>query len=110
MIMYGGYDKKLIASAKLVSMEKYGYAYSEDLDLVQGALSNEVEVEGLEGGRARVTYNGKPFEVTVRGHMPGKKTAPTTIQEKTEEQHQRMKKIAEGERPGWVSVWDAANH
>ncbi|MCD6414171.1 MAG: hypothetical protein J7L23_00905 [Candidatus Diapherotrites archaeon] len=95
----GRFEKRLIASAKLASMEKYGYCYSEDLAVVKEYLRDEVEIEESEGNRVTVTRNGISFEIDVRGMVPKKtEVASWAIQP------------AEERRGKWVSVFDPANH
>jgi len=94
--MKGLFDRKLIASAKLTSMEKYGFTYNSDLMLVESSLE-DVIVHHLDEGKVRVTYNGKAFEVFVRDYVPPRKPV----------------KDVEGDRERknrWVSIWDIENH
>ncbi len=93
----GNFGQKLVASAKLSSMEKYGWAYMEDYLLVKDALSTEVTIEELGNGMIRVTYNGRTFDVKIRDWAgPAEKAGKP--------------KIIQGERKGWVSIWDVNNH
>ena len=94
----GNFGKKLVASAKLSSMEKYGWAYMEDYLIVKDSMAPEVNIEELGDGKIRVTYNGRTFDVLIRdwsGKSMEKAGKP---------------KIIEGTRKGWVSIWDINNH
>ncbi len=94
----GNFGQKLVASAKLSSMEKYGWCYMEDYLIVKDNLAPDVQIEELGNGKIRVTFNGRTFDVVVRdwaGKSMEKAGKP---------------KIIQGERKGWVSIWDINNH
>lgn len=96
----GRFEKRLVASAKLGSMEKYGYCNSGDLDVVKEFLSDEVSCEELGHNKVRVLRNGRSFEVEVRGRVQG-----------TENYQRKWKVEPDEERKGrWVSVFDPENH
>ncbi len=94
----GNFGQKLVASAKLSSMEKYGWAYMEDYLIVRENLAGEVQIEELGDGKIRVTHNGRTFEVKIRDWAG-----------KTMEKAGKPKVIS-GERKGWVSIWDVNRH
>ncbi|MCD4740571.1 hypothetical protein K8R43_05295 [archaeon] len=96
----GMFENRLVASAKVMSMEKYGYCSSEDLAVVKDFLSDEVCCEKLEGNKYKITRAGISFEVEVRGHVSG------------QESYERKWAVEPSkERKGkWVSVFDPANH
>ena len=96
----GRFGKRLIASAKLASMEKYGYGYAEDLAVIEEFLSDEVLCEHLEDNRVRFTRNGHSFEVEIRGKVPGMLN------------YKRRYTIepCEERKGKWVSIFDPANH
>ena len=96
----GNFGQKLVASAKLSSMEKYGWAYMDDYMLVRDNLATEIFVEEMGDGTVRITHNGRTFEVKIRD-WTGKKSNGKNGGE--------IKKV-EGERKGWVSVWDVSKH
>ncbi|GEM_PF-6238048 len=95
----GNFGQKLVASAKLSSMEKYGWAYMDDYLLVRENLAPEIYVEEIDEGVVRITHNGRTFEVKIRDWTGKKK----------QKQNQVQKKV-EGERKGWVSIWDVTKH
>ncbi len=93
----GNFGQKLIASAKLSSMEKYGWAYMEDYLIVKDSLSAEVQIQELGDGRIRVVHNGRSFDVQIRDWAGNAEKAGKP-------------KIIQGERDGWVSIWDVNKH
>ncbi len=93
----GNFGQKLVASAKLSSMEKYGWAYMEDYMLVRDGLAAEVYIEELEDGLVKITHNGRTFEVKIRDWTKSGNNKAT-------------KKKIDGERNGWVSIWDVSKH
>lgn len=96
----GMFEKRLVASAKVMSMEKYGYCSSEDIAVVKEFLNDEVCCEKLEGNKYKVTRNGQSFEIEVRGVIPG-----------TENYERKWKIEADEKRKDkWVSVFDPENH
>lgn len=96
----GRFEKRLVASAKLFTMEKYGYCYAEDLAVVKEYLSDEIEIEELEGNKVRITRNGISFEITVKGGIPGR----------VEQQNDWVIPPAKERRGKWVSIFDPTNH
>lgn len=99
----GRFEKRLVASAKLSTMEKYGYCYAEDLAVVKEYLSNEVNIEELDDGKVKITRNGISFEVTLKGTVPGKSTDVAIS-------HSWVIPPAEERRGKWVSIFDPTNH
>ena len=96
----GMFEKRLVASSKVMTMEKYGSCSSEDIAVVKEFLSDEVCCEKLEGNKYKITRNGRSFDVEVKGAVPGS------------EKYERSWEIQpDEERKGkWVSVFDPANH
>ena len=94
------FEKRLVASSKVMTMEKYGYCSSEDIAIVKEFLSDEVCCERLEGKKYKITRNGRSFEVEVRGIIPGS------------ENYERKWSIepVEERKGKWVSVFDPSNH
>ena len=94
------FEKRLVASSKVMTMEKYGRCSSEDIAVVQEFLSDEVACEKLEGNKYKITRNGVSFEVEVKGQVPGS------------ENYKRQWTIqpVEERRGKWVSVYDPENH
>ncbi|MBI4214955.1 hypothetical protein HY546_03080 [archaeon] len=74
----GSFERNL-ASARLSFMEKYKYAYEEDLNFVRDFMGADV-VYSPDNRKARVSWNNFDFEVEVRqagkpnnspGYKPG---------------------------------------
>jgi len=63
--MYTSAVEKAIASSKLSYMEKYGFAYEEDLNLLEKCLDALV-VYSPDRKTARVTCSGADLTVKVR--------------------------------------------
>jgi len=63
--MYTSVVEKAIASSKLSYMEKYGFAYEEDLNLLEKMLDAMV-VYSPDRKTARVTCSGADVTVKVR--------------------------------------------
>jgi hypothetical protein len=63
--MYTSAVEKAIASSKLSYMEKYGFAYEEDLNLLEKML-DAVVVYSPDRKTARVSCSGVDVTVTVR--------------------------------------------
>ena len=105
----GGFDKKVVATAKLAFVEKYGFAYSADIALIKDNLSAEVEVEDLGGGTVCVNHRGCKYNVELRDYIPPANNPAVQLQ--SNENVATAKVQASPERNNkWVSVWDAANH
>ncbi|MCD6522116.1 MAG: hypothetical protein J7K68_00015 [Candidatus Diapherotrites archaeon] len=101
---WGRFEKKLIASAKLTTMEKYGFTYQEDVELIKECLYPEVEIEYLDdSGRIRVRRGTFEFEAVIRDYIPKKRP-------QVEIQVQCGVPGDEERRGKWVSIWDVANH
>jgi hypothetical protein len=99
----GGFDKRVIASAKLAYVEKYKFAYSADISLIKDALYSEVEVSDIVEGIVCINHRGSKYNVEIRDYIP-------PAQPKVEVQGAAAEKAAEAERAQnkWVSIWDAA--
>ncbi len=63
--MYTSSVEKAIASSKLSYMEKYGFAYEEDLNLLEKCI-DAVVVYSPDRKTARVSCSGVDVTVTVR--------------------------------------------
>ena len=62
--MYGSFQKA-IASSKLSYIEKYGFAYEEELEMLKRALGAQVTL--LEGGKkAHIACDSTDITVSVR--------------------------------------------
>ncbi|MFC2174298.1 hypothetical protein ACFLQ2_00315 [archaeon] len=92
----GSFETRLVASAKLTSMEKYGWAYNEDLLVVKGMLGDEVEI--IDDGTGIIKIRDSLAEYTVHIRDYQKKIESTSIPTAPER---------EGK---YISVWDVANH
>lgn len=98
----GSFEMRLVASAKLSSMEKYGWCYSEDLAVVKSMLSDEVEIVDDGTGKIRIKNALGEFEVTVRDY-----------QKRNIERDNYGNYFVPGDaerQNKYVSVWDVANH
>ena len=95
----GSFETRLVASAKLTSMEKYGWAYNEDLLVVQNMLGDEVEI--VDDGTGVVKIRDSLAEYTVRIRDYQKKNA---------EMEEHVIKCAPEREGKYISVWDVANH
>ncbi len=98
----GSFETRLVASAKLSSMEKYGWAYAEDLEVVRSMLSDEVTITDDGSGTVRIRNALGEFEVKIRGYQ------------KQDTQVNEMGQHVippDPEREGkYISIWDVANH
>ena len=73
--MYTSAVEKAIASSKLSYMEKYGFAYEEDLNLLEKML-DAVVVYSPDRKTARVACSGVDVTVKVR---PGGEASPAGV-------------------------------
>jgi len=73
--MYTSSVEKAIASSKLSYMEKYGFAYEEDLNLLEKCI-DAVVVYSPDRKTARVSCSGVDITVTVR---PGGEANPAGV-------------------------------
>lgn len=64
----GIFEKRVIASSKLSSLEKYGFTYTADLDLIKEYV-NGVSVEDIGDGKVKVHYNNEIHEAEVRDYI-----------------------------------------
>lgn len=95
----GNFGQKLVASAKLSSMEKYGWAYMEDYLIVKESMKPDIQIEELGNGNIRVTFNGRTFDVVIRDWAG-----------KSMENAGKPKVIAGERNEEWVSIWDVNKH
>ena len=99
----GRFETRLVASAKLTTMEKYGWAYNEDLMIVRENLGDEVRVIDDGTGVIKVCDHRGEFEVKIRDY-----------QKKREHNvDSNGQKVIPGDpdRQGkYVSVWEVASH
>jgi hypothetical protein len=101
----GGFDKKVVASAKLAFVEKYGFAYSSDIALIQDNLSAEINVEDIGEGMVCINHRGCKYNIEIRDYIPPANKPSVEVKENT------GNVPSDPERTNkWVSVWDAANH
>ncbi|MCK4327917.1 MAG: hypothetical protein KAW41_05640 [Candidatus Diapherotrites archaeon] len=92
----GSFETRLVASAKLTSMEKYGWAYNEDLLVVRGMLGDEVEIIDDGTGIIKIRDSIAEYTVHIRDYQQKKESAPIP---------------PAPEREGkYISVWDVASH
>lgn len=56
--------KKTLAAAKLTHIEKYGFAYEEDLNLIRDFL--DAQIEYLSGNKVKITCRGNTCEAAIR--------------------------------------------
>lgn len=89
-------------------MEKYGFTYSNDLDLVQKILEH-VTVEELGDGVVKVCEGSREYHVRVRDWSPPKEPLPEDASDEQKLERMGVKTIeAAPERKGKaISVWDA---
>ncbi len=100
----GGFDKKVVASAKLAFVEKYGFAYSSDIALIQDSLRNEIDVENLGDGMVCINHRGCKYNIAIRDYIPPANNPSVEVE-------QAGNVPSDPERANkWVSVWDATNH
>ena len=92
----GLFDNKLIASAKLSFMEKYGFTYNVDLGIIEKYMDNVI-VEHIGEGKVKIIEDGRSFEVFVRDYQ-----APIKDKGKIEGHKDRKGK--------WISIWDIEHH
>ena len=98
----GSFETRLVASAKLSSMEKYGWAYNEDLEVVKSMLSSEVTIIDDGTGTVKIQNTLGEFAVEIRDYQ--KRNVQTN--------EQGMRVIPpDPEREGkFVSVWEIGQH
>jgi len=95
----GAFETRLVASAKLSSMEKYGWAYNEDLEVVKSLLDEEVTIIDDGSGIIRIQNALGEFNVKIRDY-----------QRQTEEMESRVIR-PDPEREGkYVSIWEVGQH
>ncbi len=98
----GSFETRLVASAKLSTMEKYGWCYSEDLAVVKSMLTEEVEITDDGSGVVQVKNALGVFQVKVRDYQK---------QEIEKDLHGNHHVAADPSREGkYISVWDVTNH
>jgi len=64
--MYSFLEKKAIASSKLSHIEKYGFAYEDDLSLIQDALDNVELIFSADGKKVMIKQGNRTIEAVVR--------------------------------------------
>lgn len=98
----GSFETRLVAAAKLTSMEKYGWAYAEDLEVVKSVLSGEVTVIDDGTGTVRIQNALGEFEVKIRDYQK------QDVQHNENGQHVIP---PDPEREGkYISIWDVTSH
>lgn len=65
--MPGAWDKA-IAESKISFLEKYGWTYSEDLDIIKHELKAKVDFSP-DRSRAVLSVNGKSYDVEVKSKI-----------------------------------------
>lgn len=95
----GSFETRLVASAKLTSMEKYGWAYTEDLEVVRSMLAEEVTVVDDGSGIVKIQNALGEFTVQIRDY-----------QKKTPEMESRNIPPAPEREGKFISVWDVQHH
>jgi hypothetical protein len=68
----GIFEKRVLASSKLTSAEKYHFTYMSDLALIKEYIQG-VTIEDDGSGKVRVRYSGGEFEATVRDYVKQEK-------------------------------------
>ena len=98
----GSFETRLVASAKLTSMEKYGWAYAEDLAVVKSMLGSEVTVVDDGSGTVHIRNALGEFEVEIRDYQ----------KQESHTNDAGMRVIPpDPEREGkYISVWDVTSH
>ena len=82
---YGQFENRVIASAKLGYMEKYGVCNQEDICLVQESLGDELDIMDNGDGTFKVrTFSGE-FVVKVRNYQPPRQVATEAVAVKPSE-------------------------
>ena len=104
---FGGFrfEARLVASAKLSSMEKYGFCYMSDVALIKDALYDEVTVFDDGSGTVRIARGCSEFAVKIRDYAQPAAEAAMVNDNGT--------KTIPGDpsRQGrFISVWDVKNH
>ena len=115
---WGRFEKKMIASAKLASLEKYGFTYNEDLDMIEECMYPEVRVEHLdnEGHIKVICSNGRQYEAYVKNYIPKRslcqpKANSGEIIDAEAVVVPRYGSAGDEDRRGkYVSVWDTEKH
>ena len=98
----GSFETRLVASAKLTSMEKYGWAYAEDLEVIKSMLASEVTIIDDGTGVVRIQNALGEFEVEIRDYQ----------RQETQVNEIGQRVIPpDPEREGkYISVWDVTSH
>lgn len=111
----GRFEQRMVASAKITSMERFGVTTAEDVRLVKKALKDEIAIKDLGDGTIKIECADRDIEAEVKDYdrlkektrsnsgnngSNGGSSQPTTKEIEPDEER-------EGE---WVSFWEVEDH